>query len=92
MVTKKRVSAFSGSDLDMVLRGLGVRKLVLTGMATSSAVLATAFEACDRDFEVTVLRDLCVDREEEINRLVLEKIVGKLGRVVDAGAWVEELA
>ncbi|KAF8865257.1 isochorismatase family protein [Acephala macrosclerotiorum] len=91
VVTKKRVSAFSGSGLDVILRAQGVRKLVLTGMATSSAVLATAFEACDRDFEVTVLRDLCVDREEETNMLVLEKVIGKLGRVVDSAGWVEEL-
>ncbi|CZR55339.1 uncharacterized protein PAC_05226 [Phialocephala subalpina] len=75
-----------------VLRRLVVRKLVLVGMATSSAVSATAFEACDRDLEVTALSDLSVDREEETNRIVLEKVIGKLGRVVDAGIWVEELS
>jgi isochorismate hydrolase len=31
IVVKKRVSAFAGSDLDVVLRGLGADSLVLTG-------------------------------------------------------------
>src|SRR5580704_14666889 len=41
IVVKKRVSAFAGSDLDVVLRGLGVDSLVLTGIATSGVVLST---------------------------------------------------
>src|SRR5262245_28490915 len=34
VVVKKRVSAFTGSDLEVVLRGLDVQHLVLTGIAT----------------------------------------------------------
>ncbi len=41
MVTKKRVSAFAGSDLEVVLRSLEVDSLVLTGIATSGVVLST---------------------------------------------------
>lgn len=35
IVTKRRISAFCGSDLEVLLRGLGVRKLVLGGLVTS---------------------------------------------------------
>jgi nicotinamidase-related amidase len=41
IVTKRRVSAFSGSDLDVVLRSLGIDSLILTGFATSGVVLST---------------------------------------------------
>src|ERR1700753_4267280 len=41
VVTKRRVSAFSGSDLDVILRGLNVFNIVLAGVATSGAVLST---------------------------------------------------
>ena len=55
VVTKKRVSAFAGSDLDVVLRGLDVDALVLTGIATSGVVLSTLRMAADLDYELTVL-------------------------------------
>ena len=48
VVEKKRVSAFTGSGLDVVLRGLGVEKLVLCGLSTSGVVLSTVCEASDR--------------------------------------------
>ena len=44
VVLKKRASAFSGSDLGVVLRSLGVTHLVLTGLATSGVVLSTLRE------------------------------------------------
>jgi len=35
--------------------------LVLTGFATSGVVLSTLREAADKDFQLTVLSDACVD-------------------------------
>ena len=39
VVTKKRVSAFAGSDLEVILRGHRIEHIVLTGIATSGVVL-----------------------------------------------------
>jgi nicotinamidase-related amidase len=50
VVTKRRVSAFTGSDLDVVLSTLDIRSLVLTGIATSGAVLSTLREAADQGY------------------------------------------
>ena len=47
LVTKKRISAFAGSDLDMVLRSRDVTHLVLAGISTSGVVLSTVREAAD---------------------------------------------
>lgn len=47
VVTTKRVSAFTGRDLDVVLRSLGVQHLVLGGIATSGVVLSTVRQAAD---------------------------------------------
>ena len=52
VVTKRRVSAFTGSDLDVVLRGLGAGTLVLTGIATSGVVLSTLRQAADLDYQL----------------------------------------
>jgi nicotinamidase-related amidase len=57
IVTKRRVSAFTGSDLEVVLRAEGIEHLVLTGIATSGVVLSTLRQAADLDYRLTVLAD-----------------------------------
>ncbi|KAK9428088.1 Isochorismatase-like protein [Lipomyces doorenjongii] len=53
LVTKRRVSAFTPSDLDVLLRSLEVESLVLAGVATSGVVLSTVRQAADLDFRVS---------------------------------------
>jgi len=91
VVVKKRVSAFAGSDLEMVLRSLGVQTLVLAGMSTSGVVLSTLCEAADKDFELVVLRDLCVDRDEEVHSVLMDSVFAKRGKVISAEEWVAGL-
>jgi nicotinamidase-related amidase len=57
--TKKRYSAFLHTDLDFVLRDLGARTIILTGVNTNSCVLGTAFEVVNRDYRLIVLADCC---------------------------------
>ena len=70
VVVKKRVSAFTGSDLEVVLRSLGVTSLVLTGISTSGVVLSTLRQAADLDFGLTVLADACADTDPEVHRVL----------------------
>lgn len=91
VVTKRRVSAFSGSDLDVVLRSLGVDALVLTGLATSGVVLSTLRQAADLDFELTVLGDCCADTDPEVHRVLLERVFPRQATVSTADEWVAQL-
>src|SRR4051812_49359529 len=59
VVTKRRVSAFAGSDLDCILRGSGRAHLILMGVATSGVVLSTIRAAADLDYEMNVVSDCC---------------------------------
>ena len=56
-VKKRRYSAFYGTDLDLTLRELGVKKLYITGVVTNICVLHTASDAVLRNYGVTVVRD-----------------------------------
>jgi nicotinamidase-related amidase len=91
-VVKKRVSAFAGSDLDVVLRSLAVDTLVLTGIATSGVVLSTLRQAADLDYRLVVLRDGCADADPEVHRVLLEKVFPRQASVVPAQEWIEQLA
>jgi nicotinamidase-related amidase len=60
LITKRRPSAFFGTDLDLVLRGLGVHTLYVGGVSTHWAVESTVRDAHSWDYRVSVVRQ-CVD-------------------------------
>lgn len=91
-VTKRRVGAFSGSDLDVVLRAAGVDSLVLAGVATSGVVLSTLRLAADLDFRITVLRDGCLDADEEVHRVLMDKVFPRQAEVLSVEEWVAGIA
>jgi nicotinamidase-related amidase len=91
VVVKKRVSAFTGSDLDVVLRSLDASSLVLTGIATSGVVLSTLRQAADLDYRLTVLSDGCADADPEVHRVLLEKVFPRQADVVTTEEWVRRL-
>ncbi len=79
--TKKRYSTFLHTDLDFLLEQLGTKTVILTGINTSSCVLCTAFEACNRDYKVYVAEDCCdsMDGEEfhQAAIMFINRILGK---------------
>ena len=81
-VVKHRVSAFSGSDLEMILRAKEIDTLVLLGIATSGVVLSTLRYAADSDYRCIVLRDCCADRDAEVHRCLIEKVFPMQATVV----------
>ncbi len=87
IVTKKRVSAFTGSDLEVVLRSFEIKHLVLTGIATSGVVLSTLREAADKDYVLTVLSDCCADMDEEVHRVLTTKIFTRQAEVIKTKEW-----
>jgi len=91
VVTKKRIGAFTGSDLDVVLRSLGSRHLVLLGIATSGVVLSTLRAAADLDFEMTVVADCCADLDDEVHRVLTEKVFARMAAITTAAELVAEL-
>jgi nicotinamidase-related amidase len=91
-VTKRRVSAFTGSDLEVVLSGQQVGRLVLTGIATSGVVLSTLREAADKDYELVVLSDCCSDPDVEVHRVLLEKVFPRQADVLDVETWGRSLS
>jgi nicotinamidase-related amidase len=87
VVTKRRVSAFTGSDLEVILRAYGIQHLVLTGIATSGVVLSTLREAADKDYRLTVLADCCADSDEEVHRVLTTKVFPRQADVLTVEEW-----
>lgn len=62
-ITKHRNSPFYRTRLELVLRTQGVEELYIVGCGTAAAVSLAAREASDRDFDVTVVADACIDKD-----------------------------
>jgi len=87
IILKRRVSAFSGSDLQIVLRSLHIEHIVLAGVSTSGVVLSTLREAADSDYLITVLADCCADRDPEVHKVLLGKVFPMQAQVFTVSEW-----
>ncbi len=65
-VTKQRFSAFFGTDLDLILRGLGAKNVYITGTQYPNCIRATAVDSMGLDYNTTVVTDCCSAASEEV--------------------------
>jgi len=91
VITKRRVSAFAGGDLEIILRGHRIDHLVLTGISTSGVVLSTVREGADKDYRLSVLSDACADRDPEVHSVLLGKVFPRQAEVLTADQWIAGL-
>lgn len=88
VITKHRISAFSGTDLEMILRANEIDTLLLMGIATSGVVLSTWLEAFDKDFRLVALQDCCADLDANLHAALTEKMFPRLGSVISAADFL----
>jgi nicotinamidase-related amidase len=92
VVVKRRVGAFAGTDLEMVLRAKSVDTLILLGIATSGVVLSTVRHAADADYRIVVVEDCCADRDAEVHRVLTEKVLVRQATVLSTSELTAALA
>lgn len=71
-VLKPKHSGFFASTLETLLRYLGARRLIITGIAGNFCVLFTANDAYMRDYELFVPADCTVSNTQTENRQALQ--------------------
>lgn len=91
IVTKHQVSAFAGTDLDLILRANGIETLILTGIVTSGVVLSTLRHAADADYRLLVVGDCCSDRDEEAHLVLLEKVFPRQATITTAAGLAQAI-
>jgi nicotinamidase-related amidase len=91
VVTKHRVSAFSGTDLEMLLRARDTETIVIFGIATSGVVLSTLLDACDADYRVVVIVDCCADLDAELHAALLNRLFPQRAEILAGAEFVRRL-
>lgn len=72
VVSHNRIGAFHGSNLGDVLKVLGITRLIVAGVATSSVVVTTVGQAVDLGYEVIVAHDACSAARAEMHSAALD--------------------
>jgi len=91
VLTKSHVGPFSTTDLDEVLKKQGIETLVLMGISTSGCVLSTVRCAADMDYKLIVLSDCCADRDDEVQRVLMEKLFPRQATVATSQQFLRAL-
>jgi nicotinamidase-related amidase len=85
-VVKPRYSAFDHTPLVLILRELGVERLLLAGASTEGCVAQTAIDARELGFKVSLLADACASVDEGIERVALDYLEAVVGVVIERRA------
>ena len=90
VITKTSSSVFMSTNIDYVLRALGVKQLILCGGLTDQCVESAVRDACDLNYLVTLVPDCCVTYSQERHDFSLRAIKGYC-RQVETDRLIAEL-
>jgi nicotinamidase-related amidase len=68
---KTNGGAFTGTNLDFVLRNMDINSVIITGFLTDQCVLATAIYAGDVGYDVVLVEDACTGTTRENHDAVI---------------------
>ena len=88
VITKHRVSAFAGTELDLILRARDIDTLVLFGIATSGVVLSTLLHAADADYRLLVVKDCCADLDQELHTNLIDRVFPRQATMLSAADFL----
>ena len=92
VITKRTWGAFASTDLEMQLKVNGVTQVVITGVATGTGVEATARQAYEQGFNVTLAIDAMTDLRPEAHEYSVTKVFPRLGETGSTQQIIDLLA
>ncbi len=83
VIPKIRMSAFLGTDLDLILRNLGISELIVTGIQTPNCIRTTVFDAVAHNYPVILVEDAVGAKNDEIHHTNVRDMINIGVKVVD---------
>lgn len=91
-VRKPRYSAFFHTELDLILRRLGITRLLLTGTTTPNCIRTTCYDAISLDYAVAVLSDCTSSGTPAIQESNLRDMANVGAELLSSADLMRELA
>lgn len=91
VLNKTSRGAFNSTPIDQLLRNLGVKGLVVTGVSTECCVATTAHDASDRGYQVLLVEDACTAVTPYYQESSLAIFAAMFGRVANTEEALREL-
>ena len=91
-IVKPRYSAFFATGLDLILRRLGVRRLILIGTTTPNCIRTTCYDALSLDYAVTVLSDCTSSKTAEIQESNLRDMANVGAEIASSETLLQKLS
>ena len=85
-------SAFSHTDLDVILRVRGTKRLFLAGIATNWVVESTTRYGAELGYDITVLEDCCQGFSDELHDFAIEKTLPYYATIMKSADFIATLS
>ena len=85
---KPRYSAFFATGLDLMLRRLGIGRVILAGTTTPNCIRTTCYDAVSLDYSVTVLSDCTSSKTAEIQESNLRDMANIGAEIIDSASFI----
>lgn len=87
-IIKQRFSAFFQTELDMLLRRLGVEKIYLTGTTTPNCIRTTCYDGLSLDYKVSIIEDCCSSNTAEIQAANIYDMKNIGAQIIDSQTFI----
>ena len=89
VVIKQRYSAFFQTELDLLLRRKGIRRIYLMGTTTPNCIRTTCYDGLSLDYDVSIIEDACSSNTVQIQQANMDDMARAGAEIVNSGQVIE---
>lgn len=91
VIDKTASGVFNATNLEYVLRNLGVRSLFVAGVYTNECVSTAVRDGSDLGFHMTVVQDACTTVTPELHAASIRTLRDRYARIMRTGGAIREI-
>lgn len=91
IINKTASGVFNATNIDYLLRNLGITGLFICGVYTNECVSTTVRDACDRGFYTTLINDACATVTPDLHNATIATIKDRYARVMTTEESLKEI-
>jgi len=91
IINKTASGVFNSTNIEYVLKNIGVKTLFITGVYTNECVETTVRDASDKGFGVTLIEDACTTVTRQLHEFSIATLRDRYARILNTAKAIEEI-